>query len=150
MKSAYISFMVFLSGFILFVSISVVFQYTTTYKNLSFELRNALMSAGEEAMIPEEVCEMVACSESEREAPSFGCSEEGYIEECVDVYMEEDEFFGILLGHLKRLKRTSERVSVRLKAFHNPPFMAKAEVSVNLNSGFLRVPIVIEEVCLEN
>lgn len=150
MKSAYVSFMVFLCGFVLFISISVIFQYTTTYKNVSFELRNALIAAGEEAMVPEEVCEWVACSESEKEDPLFGCNEEGMIEECVDVYMEEEEFFGILLGHLERLKRTSERVKVRLKAFHNPPFMAKVEAQVNLEGSFIKTPIVIEEVCLEN
>lgn len=150
MKSAYLSFMAVLCGFVLLVSISIVFQYTTSYKNLSFELRNALIQAGEEAMIPKEVCESVACSEVEMEDPLFECSEEGMREECYLVYMEQEEFFDILLGHLRRLKRSGDRVQVKLKAFHNPPFMAKVELQMDLKGTFIKAPIIVEEVCLEN
>ncbi|MBE6114090.1 MAG: hypothetical protein E7191_03325 [Erysipelotrichaceae bacterium] len=151
MKSAYLSFMAAIGGIILFVSIAIIFQYTTVYKNLSFELRNALIQAGEEAMVPEEVCEMIACSVEEMEdAESFGCNEEGFKEECVDVYMDEDEFFEVLVGHLERLKRTNQNVSITLHAYHNPPFIAKASVRVDLVGSFIKVPIMIEEICLES
>jgi len=140
-----------IGGIILFVSIAIIFQYTTVYKNLSFELRNALIQAGEEAMVPEEVCEMIACSVEEMEdAESFGCNEEGFKEECVDVYMDEDEFFEVLVGHLERLKRTNQNVSITLHAYHNPPFIAKASVRVDLVGSFIKVPIMIEEICLES
>ena len=150
MKSVYLGLMACLCGFVLFISIAMVFQYSTAYKNLSFELRNALIQAGEEAMIPKEVCEMVACEVAREKDSSIECEEEEFVEMCEDVYMSESEFFDVLLTHLKRLKRSSGRVLVKLKAYHNPPFMAKVEVSLNLLGGFMNVPIVIEDVCLEN
>lgn len=109
-----------------------------------------MIQAGEEALVPEVVCEWVACTTWEQENPYYECDEDGYREECEDVYMEEDEFFAILLGHLRRLKRNNQRVSVELKAYHNPPFMAKVVVRVNLLGSFIKVPIVVEEVCIES
>lgn len=150
MKSAYLALIGCLCGMVLFVSIAIVFQYTTVYKNLSFELRNGLVQAGEEALVPEVVCEMVACSQWEMEDPAFECNENGLREECEDVYMDKDEFFEILLSHLSRLKRSSHQVSVYLHAYHNPPFLAKVSVKVNLFGSFIRVPILVEEVCIES
>ena len=151
MKSAYLSFIAAISGIILFVAIAIIFQYTTIYKNLSFELRNALIQAGEEALVSEEVCELVSCSIEEMEDPEwYGCDEEGMREECVDVYMDEEEFFYVLRGHLQRLKRVNLPVTIQLHAYENPPFAAKASVRVTLTGSFINVPIVIEEICLES
>ena len=97
MKNVVLGFGFALLAIVVFVSIGSVFEYTTTYKNLSYDLRHAIMESAKEAIIPKIEYVMVDCDEDELEEEYCDINGQKEVEEIV--YMDSDEYFPILMKY---------------------------------------------------
>ena len=141
------SFILTLFGLCMVVTIGSVFEYTTAYKNLSFDVRHALMESGKIAIVPIITYEYVNCDEDELE--EYYCDYNGQKLIPIIEYMNRYEFFDELMKILKNNKKGSDDVKVELLYYTNNPFLAKVRVTTTLNGLFIRKVIEIEEVLIE-
>lgn len=149
MKGSYLGLCLVFMGMMFLIMIGGIFEYTALYKSISFELRNALMEASKEAIIPSIECELIQLDEEECEfIPE--CDENGWYEECYEVYMEENEFMQILMENLRNYRKIDIRKNVDLYYFQNHPLLVRAGIRTHLDSAFINLPIAIEKTILEN
>lgn len=130
------------------VCIGSVFEYTTTYKNLSFDVRHALMESGKEAIIPKVSYEYRDCPLEDLEEDY--CDEDGQMLIEIVEYMQSDEFFEILMQQLRNTKNGNDEVMVELMYYSNAPFLARVRVSTMVEGLFMNNKITIEEALIQN
>ncbi len=147
MKNAVLGFALAMLALVVFVSIGSVFEYSSTYRNLSFDLRHAIMESGKEAIIPEINYVMVDCDEDELEEDYCDINGQKEIEEII--YMDQDEYFSLLLKYLGNTKKVKNKVHVELLYFTNHPFLAHVRVRTTLHGMFIEREIVLEEAVIE-
>ena len=147
MKSIVMSFVLCVFGMCMVIAIGSVFEYTTAYKNLSFDVRHALMESGKIAITPIINYEFVPCDENELEEDY--CDVDGEKIEIFIEYMDKYEFFDELMKVFKNTKKSNQDVLVELMYYTNNPFLAKVKVTTLLEGIFIKKEIVIEEVLIE-
>ena len=141
------SFVLSLFGLCMVVTIGAVFEYTTAYKNLAFDIRHALMESGKIAATPIITYEYIPCDEDELEEEYCDLDGEKLIE--IVYYMDQYEFFDELMRILRNGKKGNQDVIVELMYYTNNPFLAKVKVTTNVSGMFIKKVIEIEEVLIE-
>ena len=148
MRLPLLSFMLGVFGLSVIVGIGSVFEYTTTYKNLAFDVRHALMESGKVAIIPKVRYEYRDCPIEDLEEDF--CDEDGQMLIEIVEYMQSDEFFEILMQQLRNTKNGNDEVMVELMYYTNAPFLARVRVSTNVEGLFMDNKITIEEALIQN
>ena len=148
MKSYVMCFTFLFFALAVIVTIGSVFEYTTTYKNLAFDVRHALMESSKEAIIPIITYEYIPCLKEELEEEYCDINGEKEIE--IIQYKNEYEFFDILMDIFKQTKKHNQEVQVDLLYYTNNPFLARIKVTTHLKGLFMNKVISIEEAVIES
>ena len=148
MKSGIVSFMIFIFGFMIIIVCGCVVEYTSAYKSIAFDLRHAIMESGKEAIIPRISYIDVPCVPS-TENEDY-CSADGYQTIEVIEYMEEEEYFQLLVDTLKKTKKHPQDTKVTLLYFENNPLVVHASLQSKVNGIFVHQPIEVDEALVQD